>query len=91
MSSTRRIACLIAVMVAVGWIRVTQQTGLRLRAYALGHQQLQLDRVETDTRWLKAQVVGLESPARLTQTMSERHNTLVAQKTSAAVLARTDE
>lgn len=86
----RRMACLIAVMVAVGWIRVTQQTALRLQAYALGHQHLQLHRVDTDTRWLKAQVVGLQSPARLAQTMKDQHRTFVPQQDSASLIARSE-
>lgn len=87
----QRLAVLIAVMVAVGWIRVTQQTALRLQAYALGQQHLQLHRVETDTRWLKVQVVGLQSPARLAKTMKDQHKTFVAQKERAPVLARSSE
>lgn len=88
--SFRRTAILIAVMVVAGWIRVTQQTSLRLQGYALGRQQLQLHRVDTDTRWLKAQVVGLQSPARLAKTMKDQHKTFVPQKSSAAVLARSE-
>ena len=87
----QRTAILIAVMVVAGWIRVTQQTALRLQGYALGHQHLELHRVDTDTRWLKAQVVGLQSPARLAKTMKDQHRTLVAQQSSAAVLARSSE
>lgn len=86
----RRMACLIAVMVAVGWVRVTQQTALRLQAYALGHQRLHLHRVDTDTRWLKAQVVGLQSPARLAQTMKDQHRAFVPQQDSASLIARSE-
>lgn len=89
--SFNRMAILVAVMVTVGWIRVTQQTALRLQAYALGSQDLQLHRVDTDTRWLKAQVVGLQSPARLAQTMKEKHKTFVAQKDHAVAIAKASE
>ena len=85
--TSKRIAWLVALMVAVGWIRVTQQTALRLQAYALGHQQVQVHRVDTDTRWLHAQVVGLESPARLAKVMKDRHETFVAQTRAGAALA----
>jgi len=88
--TTQRLAGLIALMVVVGWIRVTQQTALRLQAYALGQQRLQLHRVDTDTRWLKAQVVSLQSPARLAKTMQDRHRSFVAQKSSAPVIARSE-
>lgn len=88
--TTQRLAFLIALMVVAGWIRVTQQTALRLQAYALGRQRLQLHRVDADTRWLKAQVVGLQSPARLAETMKDQHRSFVAQKSSAPVLARSE-
>lgn len=88
--TTQRLAFLIALMVLVGWIRVTQQTTLRLQAYALGQQHLRLHRVETDTRWLKAQVVDLQSPARLAKTMKDQHRSLVAQQSSAEVIARSE-
>lgn len=88
--TTQRLAFLIALMVVVGWIRVTQHTALRLQAYALGQQHLRLQRVETDTRWLKAQVVDLQSPARLAKTMKDQHRSLVAQQSSAEVIARSE-
>ena len=88
--TTQRLALLIALMVAAGWIRVTQQTALRLQAYALGQQRLQLHRVETDMQWLKAQVVGLESPGRLAKTMKDQHRSLVAQQSGASTIARSE-
>lgn len=81
--SRRRIAWLIGIMVIVGAVRVHQQTALRLQAYALGRQYRQVRALEQEQLWLKAQVVGLQSPSRLAKTMKEQPRALVARTTLA--------
>ena len=82
--SRRRMIALIGIMVAVGGIRVSQQTALRLKGYALGRQQHQIRRLEHESLWLKAQVVGLQSPVRLAGVLAGRHRELVARTTLAS-------
>lgn len=89
MTDWRRIALLIGIMVLVGAVRVSQQTALRLRAYALGRQQRQLATLENESLWLNAQVIGLQSPARLAATMQAEHRQLVARSTLPATPSRT--
>lgn len=87
--SRRRMIALIGIMVAVGGMRVSQQTALRLKGYALGRQQSQVRALENESLWLKAQVVGLQSPARLAGALTDRPRKLVARTTLTATPQRT--
>lgn len=87
--SRRRMIALIGIMVAVGGMRVSQQTALRLKGYALGRQQHQVRALENESLWLKAQVVGLQSPVRLAGALKDRHRKLVARTTLASTPQRT--
>ena len=87
--SRRRMIALIGIMVAVGGMRVSQQTALRLKGYALGRQQHQVRALEHEILWLKAQVVGLQSPVRLANVLTDRHRKLVARTTLASTPPKT--
>lgn len=69
---------LIAVMVGFGGLRVAQHNALWLQGYAVGKQTQHLHAMESDVAWLKAQVTGLASPARLAEVAHERRLALVA-------------
>lgn len=87
--SRRRMIALIGIMVVAGGIRVNQQTALRLKGYALGRQQQRVRALEHESLWLKAQVVGLQSPARLANVLTGRPRKLVARTTLASTPQRT--
>lgn len=72
-------------VVLVGFARVSQQTAIRLQGYALGRQAARLHALENDTMRLRADVLGLESPARLARLMQDSRQPLVAQVTLPAV------
>lgn len=72
-------------LVLVGFARVSQQTAIRLQGYALGRQMSRRHALENDTMRLRAEVLGLDSPARLAKAMKDSRSTLVAQVTLPAV------
>ena len=72
---------LIAVMVGVGAVQVSQHNALWLQGYAVGKQTQRIHALEGDVSWLNAQVIGLASPARLADVAQERHLNLVAWAT----------
>ena len=69
---------LIGLLVAIGMLKVAQETSLALDAYRTGRDYTKLHDLETDTRWLETKVVALQSPIALASTMKERHVQLVA-------------
>jgi len=68
-------------LVLVGFARVSQQTAIRLEGYALGRQMARLHALENDTMRLRADVMGLDSPARLVRLMEDSRPVLVAYAT----------
>lgn len=73
---------LIGLMTAIGMARVAQQTAIVLKSYELGQQLAKLHELDNDTRWLQTQVLGMESPAHLTDVMRKQHLALVAWSTA---------
>lgn len=69
---------LIAVMGAIGMLKVSQQTAIWQKAYALGSQAKALHILENDTQRLATQVVALQSPAHLGAALQRRKERLVA-------------
>ncbi len=84
MRMTRALAVL-GVVSILGSIRVAQQTAIRLQGYALGRQTLRAHELENQHLWLRAEVMGLESPARLAKTLSDSKTKFVARTTLPAV------
>jgi len=76
--SLRRWACLIGILTALGFLKVSQQTTMWLRAYALGERVRGVHELENETQWLKAHVTALRSPAQLVKAMGDQGFTLVA-------------
>ena len=69
---------LVGLVVAIGMMKVAQETSLALDAYRTGRAYAKLHDAETDARWLETKVVALQSPIALASTMKERHVQLVA-------------
>ena len=69
---------LIAIMVGVGCVRVAQQTALVMEGYQVGDLLRQLCAQQGEWLWARAQMVGLQAPARLAHTMEDRQLKLVA-------------
>lgn len=80
---------LIGVMVGLGALQVTQRNAIVLRGYAVGERLDRIHGLEADVLWLKAHVVKLVSPARLSSVEEERRLKLVAR--SALPPAPSDE
>lgn len=68
----------VAVLMAVGWLRVIQQNGVILSGYAVGSLQHDVHVEETTVAWLDAQVQGLRSPTQLARARAERQLKLTA-------------
>jgi hypothetical protein len=62
-------------------LRVAQQTSIRLQAYALGRETARAHELENQHLWLRAEVMGLESPARLAQTLNRSKKTAFVART----------
>ena len=69
---------LIAVVVGVGWLQVSQRNALFLKGYAVGERLQRVHVQETDLSWLHAKVVGLTSPTRLAEVAQHRQLNFVA-------------
>ena len=69
----------------LGSARVAQQTAIRLQGYALGREMARAHEVENQSLWLRAEVMGLESPARLAKTLNDSKTTFVARTTLPSV------
>ena len=72
---------LIAVMVGIGFLRVSQRNALLLKGYAVGERLHRVHAKETDVTWLAATVDGLASPAHLAAVAQDRRLKLVAWAT----------
>ncbi|MBI3330686.1 MAG: hypothetical protein HYZ96_01080 [Candidatus Omnitrophica bacterium] len=81
---------LIAVMVGIGFLRVSQRNALLLKGYAVGERLHRVHAKETDVTWLAATVDGLASPAHLAQVAEERRLKLVARSTLTDLPSRSD-
>ncbi len=81
---------LIAVMVGIGFLRVSQRNALILKGYAVGERLQRVHAKETDVTWLTVQVDGLASPTHLAQVAEERRLKLVARSTLPAFSARAE-
>ncbi len=76
-----RWGALIAVLVGIGCLQVSQRNAIFLKGYALGARVDRLHAQETDVSWLRASVVGLESPTHLARVAEERESPFEARKT----------
>ena len=76
---------LLAAIVTYGVVQVTQQTSIRLLAYEVGKRSQRLHEFENETRWLKTQVIALQSPIRLARSIKDQRVELVARSTLPAV------
>lgn len=72
---------LIAVMVGLGLLRVSQRNAVVLKGYAVGERLHRVHAKETDVTWLAAAVDGLASPTHLAQVAEDRRLKLVARST----------
>ncbi len=79
--ATRRWLTLIAVVVGLGCLQVTQRTALVLKGYALGERLHDVHTQETDVSWLRSQVEELSSPVHLAQVAQTRQLKFVAWST----------
>lgn len=61
----------LGIVVALGFLQVSQQTTIRLAAYALGRREAHVHALENKTQWLAREVVELQSPARLAAAMKD--------------------
>lgn len=84
MRLTRGLAVL-GIVTILGSLRVAQETAIRLQGYALGRDMARASELENQALWLRAEVVGLGSPARLAKTLNGSKTTFVARTTLPAV------
>jgi len=70
---------IVGIVAALGMLRVAQQTSIMLQAYALGRETARAHELENQHLWLRAEVMGLESPARLAQTLNRSKTAFVAR------------
>ncbi len=75
---------LIAILVGLGCLQVSQRNAIFLKGYALGERTGHLHTQETDLSWLHASVVGLESPTHLARVAGNRGMKFEARKTVSA-------
>lgn len=78
MRLTRGLAIL-GIAAILGMLRVAQQTSIMLQAYALGRETARAHELENQHLWLRAEVMGLESPAMLAQTLNRSKTAFVAR------------
>jgi hypothetical protein len=72
---------LIGVVVGIGFAQVAQRNAVYLNSYRLGERLRQQHAQETEIGWLRAQVIGLTSPAGLARAADTRQLKLVAWST----------
>ena len=72
---------LIGILVAVGCLKVAQRNAILLKGYALGTQVSGIHEKEVEVAWLKSEIIGLVSPAHLSDVARERQLKLVAWST----------
>jgi hypothetical protein len=73
-----RLAALIGALWCVGIAVVAARSAVWMKAYELGRRQDALSRTDVRTTWLKAEVLGLRSPATLVSRLSNDTHKLVA-------------
>ena len=78
---------LIASVVGLGCLQVTQHNAVFLKGYAVGERLEQLHVQERDVSWLRARMVGLRAPQHLARIAQERQLKLVAWSTLSPQLA----
>ena len=69
---------LIASVVGVGTLQVAQHQAIFMKGYAVGERMQRLHAAETEVLWLRTHVIGLTSPAHLSQVAQQRRLNLVA-------------
>ena len=67
-----------ACVVGLGCLQVAQRTAIVIKGYALGERMHRVHTQETDASLETMEVVGLSSPAHLSQVARERRMNLVA-------------
>ena len=72
---------LIGLVVGIGCLQVAQRNAIVLKGYAVGERLSRIHRQEADVSWLNMQVVGLISPAHLSQVAKARRLNFVARTT----------
>ncbi len=75
---------LIAILVGLGCLQVSQRNAIFLKGYALGERIDHMHTQETDLSWLHASVVGLESPTHLARVAEDFGMEFEARKTVSA-------
>ena len=75
---------LIAILVGLGCLQVSQRNAIFLKGYALGERTDHMHTQETDLSWLHASVVGLKSPTHLARVAGDRGLKFEARKTVSA-------
>ncbi len=75
---------LIAILVGLGCLQVSQRNAIFLKGYALGERTDRMHIQETDLSWLYASVVRLESPTHLARVAGDWSMTFEARKTVSA-------
>ena len=73
-----RWVALLAVLVGLGCLQVSQRNAIVLKGYALGERMQRIQTRTTDVAWLNANVIGLTSPTTLAELAQERKLKLVA-------------
>ena len=69
---------IIACVVGLGCLQVAQRTAIVMKGYALGERMHRVHAQQTDVSLETMDVVGLSSPAQLSQVAQERRMNLVA-------------
>ena len=70
---------LIAALVGIGALQVSQRTAIVLSGYAVGSRMERVHDKETEVAWLDANVTGLASPGHLADVAKERRLNMVAR------------
>lgn len=73
---------LIGTMTLIGVARVAQETAIYLKSYEVGARVAKIHELTGQTRWLQAQVMGLQAPDHLAHVMKNRKLELVAWSTA---------
>ena len=72
---------LIALVVAMGYLKVSQQNAIFLSGYAVGERTASVHAKTTDVSWLDVQVTEMASPTHLARIARDRGLNLVAWST----------
>ena len=82
---------LVALLVGLGCLQVSQHNALFMKGYAVGERMGRVHTQETDVSWLQARVIGLTSPSHLARVSQERQLKLVARSTLSPAPASADD